>query len=151
MSSSFDVLCASFCEILGIAAPTLSMDENGITAFTIEQDGVAVSVMQPRDVPDLVVIAANLGAVDKDEDPEACRMFMEVNFLMITTPFNPCLGRNPVSGEFVLHYTQRLDHTCAYELHQAFASVVEFATKWRNGLMMRSAAIKPAMVPANLA
>ncbi|HVZ44817.1 MAG TPA: CesT family type III secretion system chaperone [Ramlibacter sp.] len=131
----FEGLCASLCELFGIAPPAIAEDASGVSAVTFEVDGVATSVMHIRALGDSIVIAAKLGSVGPDEELHACRAFLEANFLMAGRAASPSIGRDPATGDFVVNYARPLDTATAPDLYQAVMRMTELATQWRAHLV----------------
>jgi hypothetical protein len=136
----FEDLCVSLCEVAAVAPPDLAQDERGFTAFTITSSGVATTIMQHRDTPDSIAIACSLGAVGDEDDHRACRAVLAINFMMLGEPMAPCVARDPVTGEFVLHYTSKLQDASGASLYQAVVRMVKAAQAWRNGALLRTPA-----------
>lgn len=133
-TASFEVLCASVCEIAGVDIPALSQDEYGITAFTIAIDGVVTSILHQRSAPEAIIVATRLGAVEAQDDYRACRTLMQTNFLMLGEPSAPCAGRNPVTGEFVLHFTCPLNTASGTGVYERAMRMTELALEWEQGI-----------------
>ena len=134
---SFDELKISLCEIAGVEPPQLQEDDDGIAAFTLELDGVATSLLQYRGRPDSFILASRLGAVAPADESNASRMLMESNFLMLGEAATPCVGRNPITGDFVLHFTYRLAEASGADVYQTIVRMTELAQEWRERLSLR--------------
>ena len=132
--NAFIELCASISTAAGIEIPDVAQDEEGLASITIEKDGVSVAVAHRSDLPGRVIVALGLGAVAEEDDYKACRILMESNFLMMGERATPCIGRNPSTREFVLHYTHQLEGTRGVEIYGSALAMIEVAKDWQRQL-----------------
>lgn len=136
--ASFDELRITLCEVAGVQCPDAGEDDQGISAFTIELDGVPTSLLHRREARDTFVVATRLGRVAESDELKASRMLMESNFLMIGEPATPCVGRNSITGDFVLHFTYRLSEATGVDVYQLIIRMTELAGAWRDHLAFDS-------------
>lgn len=134
--SNFNALCAELCEVAGTPMPVLEQDSLGMTAFTLHLRDQAVSFMQHANRPGAAIAMISLGSVDDKDDLSTCRILMEANFLLIGESEQPCIGRSPATGEFVLHFTQKLDTASGVELFGMAQRMAGIAQGWRERLML---------------
>lgn len=116
--TSFDDLCASLCSLVGIDAPQLAPDEDGVVGFTITLDEVDIGFVQgARDGEPGMLMVANFGAPDEASEVRVLRELMSANFLLSGVGA-PAFVRNPVTREFSLHQSWLLSQITAQDLYQ---------------------------------
>jgi len=122
--ASFQHLCAGFCEVVRVPAPSLWADADGRVAFHVIVRGATVNLVHlPSRYPEHVFVVFDLGRITDDGPASAARSsaMLEANFALLEL-YQPTFSRNPASGDVVLQYIYPLfDATPAglYELiHQ---------------------------------
>lgn len=129
--ASFQVLCEGVCEIFGVTPPALQPDTIGLTGFTLQLQGVDISVVEaPSGSEPAAFMLVEFGAPPAGRELQTWHALLDANFLMLGANA-PSFSRNPVTGEVVLQHACTLhDATCEALCHRIRA-IAEVAARWR--------------------
>jgi len=152
--SSFEELCAGFCELARVAPPALALDDRGFTAFHATLNGVAVNLVHyPLRYADHAFVLFEYGAIsDVDAGPnDALNQLLDANFRSLQV-HAPVFSRNPVSGEVVLRHVYPLFDATPNGLLDLIEAGVAQALQWRQRLReCTHPTPAPAYTPATMA
>jgi hypothetical protein len=137
MTTRFEVLCAQFCELAGVAPPAVDCSANGLAAFDAEMLGVRVTIANHAADGDSVLVVAALGGVPPAHESDAMRNLLDANFLMFARNA-PVFSRNPVTGEFTLQCVHDIAQCTAQSLYARVTQLSELALRWRAGCFASS-------------
>lgn len=146
--ANFEALCAGFCEIAGLKAPTLVPDASGLAAFHFDFRGVTVDVMHwPDRCAHSAYIAFAFGALPAGDAERASHMelLMMANFVSFWQP-QGTFACNPASEEVVFQYTYSLPDATPHALLELIEHGTTLALEWRESAS--NAQITPDAVPA---
>jgi len=131
--ASFENLCADFCEIVGVSAPTLKEDLLGRVAFHVTLRGTTVNLVHlPRACPEHIFVLFELGPIGPDsaETSLDLQLLLEANFsLLKLNP--PVFSRNPDTGDLVLQYVYSFFDASAHDLRELIDDGIDLVVQWR--------------------
>ena len=135
-ASSLHNLAEQFCEILGVAAPSLSPDGKGHLAFSTKVKGVNVSVTHDMSRhPDHASVLVFFGHVPPDREVLVLRELLHANLLMIQ-PHCLTFSRNPLTGSVILQMMFPLATASGQGLWDGLQSVISHALQWRESYFL---------------
>jgi hypothetical protein len=134
--STFDELCAGFCELIAVTPPVLNADANGLVAFHVVRRGVTIILAhRPGISKDHFFALFELGPIASDADKAAAEVqaLLEANFVLLQV-HPPVFSRDPASGDVVLQYVFPLFETTPNGLHELIDREIDRVLAWRENL-----------------
>lgn len=134
-------LCAGFCAIANVAIPELREQEDGIVAFSVLWQEVAVDVMaRPAADPGHVFLLFDLGAPDPlRADPSRVLLaLMHTNFMALRTN-PPVFSCHPETNRVLLQWPVALQGMTPALLQQVIQEGVTLARLWREDYFLPEA------------
>lgn len=129
--TSFADICRQVCERFGRPPPETAAPTHGIAAFSLQLDGVDVTLSAQERVPDELLVHVDLGPVPANHAAAAWNALMEANYLLLGDG-GPSFARNIMSGDALLQHAVHLGEEGAVDhLLEALADMVSVALRWR--------------------
>jgi hypothetical protein len=146
--SSFEELCAGFCELMRVPAPALSADEYGRVAFHVELRGAVVNLVHlPERSPEHLFVLFEMGPVSRGGVGAADELqsLLEANHVLLDV-HAPTISLDPSTGEGILQYVYPLFQATANDLLDLIEKGFAWLAQWRRRLAERcgGAASSPA-------
>jgi hypothetical protein len=128
--SSFEDLSRDFCAIEGLPVPAQDTGREGLRAFTLDVDGVQLTVLHDALVDsDLLFLVAELDAPHPDMELQGWLSLLEANY-WLRSEHAPAFSRNPETGSVVFQWTLALAQHTAESLHETVATMSRLARRW---------------------
>jgi hypothetical protein len=134
--STFDELCAGFCELIAVTPPVLNADANELVAFhVVRRDVTIILAHRPGSSKDHFFVLFELGPIANDAEDAAAQMqaLLEANFVLLQV-HPPVFSRNPASGDAVLQYAFPLFETTPNGLCELIDREIDRVLAWRERL-----------------
>ena len=148
--ASFQVLCEGVCEIFGVTPPPLQPDANGLTGFTLQLQGVDISVVEaptgPGGPSPAALVLVEFGVPPPERELQTWHALLDANFLMLDANA-PSFSRNPMTGEVVLQHACTLHDTTCEDLCGRLLAIAEVAVRWRRDYFLGEPPSGPVAAP----
>jgi hypothetical protein len=128
--ANFESACEAVCELAGFAMPRLEPDARGTLALSMSVHGVPVTLLQPRGVTDRFLLLAEAGPAPEDRKLECWRALLAANMVLLGQDA-PVFGRDPRTGEIVVHRAVELARVHAGEILDRIQLLADLANQWR--------------------
>lgn len=133
--ASFSDLCAGFCELADVPAPSLKPDARSVVAFHVILRDVTVNIVYaPERCEDHAFILFEFGPFRGQHADPASDLggLLDANFLSMQ-PYPPVFSRNPVNGDALLQYVYPFFEATPTGLLELVERGVQKALRWRQG------------------
>lgn len=142
--SPLQSLCDGVCALLGVDAPRLEADGQGLLAFTLTLQDTPVTVLTRPLVDadaDAAFVVVELGTLPPELELAALRQLMEANFALLGRDA-PCFSRHPVSQKVLLQWQFGMATATPAGLHAGILRAVALAADWLD--LAREGLARPA-------
>jgi hypothetical protein len=135
--SSFEEMCAGFCELIAVSPPVLRADANGLVAFhVVLRNATVILAHRPATSKDHFFVLFELGPISGQAESAATEMqaLLEANFVLLQVNA-PVFSRNPATGDAVLQYVFPLFDTTVTGLYELIDKEIDRLFRWRENLL----------------
>lgn len=123
-------LCNGVCALLGVDAPLLEANGQGLFAFTLTLQGTPVTVLtRPLVDADAAFVVVELGTLPPELELPALRQLMEANFALLGRDA-PCFSRHMVNQKVLLQWHFALATATPAGLRASILRAVALAADW---------------------
>jgi hypothetical protein len=130
--ASFEDVCTSLCELIGVEPPLLQPDAMGAVGFTVTYRQAVVAFEQAQFGSDAgLVMTVEFGAPPPEQELEVLRHLLDANFLMGGAGA-PAFERDPASGRISLRRSLLLSQVAVQDLYGDIAEAAEAVAQWRD-------------------
>ena len=135
--SSFDELCAGFCELAKVPAPRLVADDRGLVAFHVTLRGSVIDLAyRPTVCPDHFFVLFNFGP-HGEQNLARLKGLLEANFVLLQANA-PVFSRNPATGDIVLQHACPLFEATPSDLWGLITREIERSARWHQDACVRN-------------